>query len=144
MKKSRTFWSISGAFGVMAIGAGIAVAQPGFPINGPVNLHEGVRLPGPSSVERDGDSTKAEDSPSQVAESLAPPGSPVPLTQPTRYSAPAAPTVSAKSAVSPISAVSAVSATSAVSPVSAASAISAWSPQSPQSPVSAPSAASAD
>lgn len=128
MKKSRTFWSITGAFGVMAIGAGIAVAQPGFPINGPVNLHEGVRLPGPSSVERDGDSTKAEDSTPRMVESSGPKAGPAFSPQPARSSVPAAPTVSAKSAVSPASAtsaVSAVSAKSAVSPVSAASAVSA-------------------
>lgn len=156
MKKSRTFWSITGALGVMAIGAGIGVAQPIFPSNAPVNLHEGVTLPGPSSVKRVAGSVKIEESPTQVEIGAPQSATPVSVVEPDRSSAPAAPTVSAKPAVSPVSAKSAVSpvsaksavspasAKSAVSPISAASAVSAWSPQSPPSAPSAPSAFSAD
>lgn len=156
MKMSRTFWSITGALGVMSVGAGIGVAQPIFSTNAPVNLHEGVSLPGPSPVKRVAGSVKVDQSPAQVEMGAPQPAGPASAPQPDRSSVSAAPKASAKSVVSPVSrnsavspasaksAVSPVSAKSAVSPISAASAVSAWSPQSPPSGDSAPSADSAD
>jgi hypothetical protein len=130
MKKSRTFWSLTGALGVVAIGAGVAVAQPIAPVNETVIMQESAVQHGFSSVERVAEKADASASVADSAQS-------------------AVSAVSAKSAVSPVSAksaVSPVSAKSAVSPVSAKSAVSpvsAKSPVSPVSPKSAPSAASA-
>ena len=130
MKKSRTFWSITGALGAVAIGAGVAVAQPIAPANKVVTMQESAAQHGFSSVERVAEKADASASVTDSARSA----------------------VSAKSAVSPVSAqsaVSPVSAKSAVSPVSAKSAVSpvsaksAVSPMSPVSPKSAPSATSA-
>jgi hypothetical protein len=115
MKKSRTFWSITGALGVVAIGAGVAVAQPIVPVNETVVMQESAAQQGFSSVERVAEKAEASAAVADSAQS-------------------AVSAVSAKSAVSP------VSAKSAVSPVSAKSAVS---PVSPMSPQSAPSAASA-
>lgn len=132
MKKSSMLWSITGALGVVAIGAGVAVAQPAVPLTETVQVQPSTSQQSLSSVERiAADATASTELSAQSAVSAVSAQS-------------AVSPVSAKSAVSPVSAKSAVSPVSAKSAVSPVSAKSAVSPMSPQSPKSAPSANSAD
>lgn len=133
----RTLWIATGTLGVMAIGAGSAVADSAFgnEDSGPGVVQQ-AQVPGLVPV--------AETSISPAAVNLDKQDVKTAVSAVTAQSAPSP--VSAQSAASPVSAQSSASPTSAQSapsPVSAQSAASPASAQSAPSPVSAQSAASA-
>ncbi|MGG5752341.1 hypothetical protein ACQ3I4_06905 [Zafaria sp. Z1313] len=157
--KNRSFWTITGALGVVAVGAGAAVADTDL-FNGTQDLGSGIQV---APAAEGGTATQparepaAEITPATLkdsdftqrgasAASPASPGSPAsPASPGSPASAPSpASPASPASAASPASPASAASPASPASPVSAASPVSPVSPASAASAQSAPSAGSAD